>query len=154
MSESRKYLGCPILGTQTEAQITKIYGREDTRIILQGTKTKLILNCADPQTAETMAKIIGKQESVYVASNRSRSTHRGGQNRTVSENEQLRESFAVFPSELQDLPDLRGYFKIAGLPAAKVLVKVKKFPKIAQRFMASSNKQDETIEQQWQSFQS
>jgi hypothetical protein len=70
----------------------------------------------------------------------------------VSENEQLRESYAVFPSELQDLPDLRGCFKIAGLPAAKVRVKVKKFPKIAQRFMASSNKQDETIDQQWQRF--
>ena len=154
LSESRKYLGCPILGTQTEAQITKIYGREDTRIILQGTKTKLILNCADPQTAETMAKIIGKQESVYVANNRSRSNHRGGQNRTVSENEQLRESYAVFPSELQDLPDLRGYFKIAGLPAAKVKVKVKKFPQIAHRFVDFSAKQDETIEQQWRRFQS
>ena len=28
LSESRKFLGCPILGTQTEAQITKIYGKE------------------------------------------------------------------------------------------------------------------------------
>ena len=70
----------------------------------------------------------------------------------MSENEQLRESFAVFPSELQDLPDLRGYFKIAGLPAAKVKVRVRKFPQIAHRFMASSAKHDETIEQQWQRF--
>lgn len=153
LSESRKFLGCPILGTQTEAQITKIYGREDTRIILQGTKTKLILNCADPQTAETMAKIIGKQESVYVTNNRSRSHNRGGRNRTFSENEQLRESYAVFPSELQDLPDLNGYFKIAGLPAAKVKVKIKKFQNRAKRFVAFSKKQDETIEQQWQLFQ-
>jgi hypothetical protein len=155
LSESRKFLGCPILGTQTEAQITKIYGREDTRIILQGTKTKLILNCADPQTAETMAKIIGKQESVQVTSNRSRSTHRGGQNRTVSENEQIKESYAVLPAQLQDLPDLRGYFKIAGLPAAAVRMKVKKFPKRNERFVSSAQtthigQKDETIQQQWQ----
>jgi hypothetical protein len=152
LSESRKYMGCPILGTQTEAQITKVYGREDTRIILQGTKTKLILNCADPQTAETMAKIIGKQESVHVANNRSHTTQKGGRNRTVSENEQLRESYAVFPAELQDLPDLRGYLKISGLPTAKVRVKVKKFPNKVIRFEAYSNKQDETIQQQWQKF--
>ncbi len=148
LSESRKFLGCPILGTQTEAQITKIYGREDTRIILQGTKTKLILNCADPQTAETMAKIIGKQESFQVTSNRSRTTHRGGQNRTVSENEQIKESYAVLPAELQDLPDLKGYFKIAGLPAAAVRVKVKKFPQRIERFVRGQD----SIQQQWQDF--
>lgn len=152
LSESRKYLGCPILGTQTEAQITKIYGQEDTRIILQGTKTKLVLNCADPQTAETMAKIIGKQESVHVMSNRSRTNHRGGQNRTMSENEQIKESFAVLPAELQDLPDLRGYLKIAGFPAGRVRVKVNKFQNRTKRFVAYSNKQEKTIKQQWQKF--
>lgn len=155
LSESRKFLGCPILGTQTEAQITKMYGQEDTRIILQGTKTKLILNCADPQTAETMAKIIGKQESVQVTSNRSRSTHRGGQNRTVSENEQIKESYAVLPAELQDLPDLRGYFKMAGLPAAAVKVKVKKFPRRIERFVPRVNlgREQDSIQKQWQRFE-
>jgi hypothetical protein len=157
LSESRKFLGCPILGTQTEAQITKIYGREDTRIILQGTKTKLILNCADPQTAETMARIIGKQESVYLTSNRSRSTHRGGQNRTVSENEQIKESYAVLPAQLQDLPDLRGYFKIAGLPAAAVRVKVKKFPARTERFVPGTQvnlgQKQESIQEQWEKLQ-
>ncbi|MDJ0692146.1 MAG: type IV secretion system DNA-binding domain-containing protein [Xenococcaceae cyanobacterium MO_188.B32] len=153
LSESRKFLGCPILGTQTEAQITKIYGREDTRIILQGTKTKLILNCADPQTAETMAKIIGKQESVQVTSNCSRTNHRGGQNRTFSENEQIKESFAVLPAQLQDLPDLRGYFKIAGLPTAAVKVKVHRFPKQIERFVPRVNlsRGQDSIQQQWQS---
>ncbi|MDJ0649464.1 MAG: type IV secretion system DNA-binding domain-containing protein [Xenococcaceae cyanobacterium MO_188.B19] len=157
LSESRKFLGCPILGTQTEAQITKIYGREDTRIILQGTKTKLILNCADPQTAETMAKIIGKQESVYLTSNSSRSHHKGGQNRTFSENEQLRESYAILPAELQDLPDLIGYFKIAGFPAAAVRVRVKKFPGQTERFVPSTQVnlglERDSIQQQWQRLQ-
>ncbi len=152
LSESRKFLGCPILGTQTEAQITKIYGREDTRIILQGTKTKLILNCADPQTAETMAQIIGKQEFIYTTNNRSRShSNKSGNGRTVSQNEQLRESYAVIPAQLQDLPDLKGYLKIAGYPAASVKVKVKQFPSRASRFV-EINHQTETIQQQWQKF--
>ena len=155
LSESRKFLGCPILGTQTEAQITKIYGREDTSIILQGTKTKLILNCADPQTAETMAKIIGKQELIYTTNNRSRSHHSGnrGNGRTITMNEQLRESYAVMPAELQDLPELKGYLKISGEPATLVKVRVQKFSARARRFISSPVmsvvQKDETIQQQW-----
>ncbi|WP_052055361.1 type IV secretion system DNA-binding domain-containing protein [Myxosarcina sp. GI1] len=154
LSESRKYKGCPILGTQTEAQITRTYGKENTRIILQGTKTKLMLNCADPQTAETMAAIIGKQESMYTTNNRSRSHNRGGMGRTSSQNEQLRESYAVLPSELQDLPDLRGYFKLASLPAAMVRVKVKRFPALSQRFIAFNTqvKKKASIQQQWKKY--
>ena len=97
-----------------------------------------------------MAKIIGKQESFQVTSNRSRTTHRGGQNRTVSENEQIKESFAVLPAQLQDLPDLKGYFKIAGFPAAEVRVKVKKFPKQIERFVSNLKNRDRSISQQWE----
>jgi type IV secretory pathway TraG/TraD family ATPase VirD4 len=155
LSESRKYWGCPILGTQTEAQISDIYGQEHTRIILQGTKTKLVLNCADPQTAETMAKIIGKQEFIHTAENRSRSHHAGrsGNGRTVTLNEQLRESYAVMPSQLQDLPDLTGYLKIAEY-AAPVKLKRKNFPTRARRFVSSDvvtiSRKEETIQRQWQ----
>lgn len=82
---------------------------------MQGTKTKLILGCSDPQTAETMAKIIGKQEYRHLTENQSRSRYsvRSGNGRTVTINEQLRESYAVMPDELANLPDLRGYLKIA-----------------------------------------
>ena len=101
LSESRKFLGCPILGTQTEAQIIDRYGLQQTRTILQGIKTKLILNCSDPQTAETMAKVIGKQEYRHLAENRSRSYHTGrnGNGKTITLNEQLRESYAVMPQK-------------------------------------------------------
>ena len=157
LSESRKFLGCPILGTQTEAQISKIYGREDTRILLQGTKTKLLLNCADPQTAEMMAQIIGKQESVYFTSNRSRSTRGQNRTRTVSENEQLRESYAVLPAQLQDLPDLKGYLKIAGMPAAAVRVRVEQFREGTKAFVPGTGvnfvPEQETIQQQWERLQ-
>ena len=63
-AESRKFGGTLILGTQTDAQIDKVYGGYDTRIIMQGTATKLILNCRDEQTAECFAKTIGKQERI------------------------------------------------------------------------------------------
>jgi Type IV secretion-system coupling protein DNA-binding domain len=158
LSESRKDGGCPILGTQTEAQITKIYGQEDTRIILQGTKTKLILNCADPQTAETMSKIIGRQELLDTTENQSRSHHSGrtGSGSSVSFNQQFREVSAVMPSQLQDLPKLKGYLKLASLPAALVKLKVNKLVTRARRFvpLQDSSPKQQGIDEQWSDFQS
>ncbi|NJO98807.1 MAG: type IV secretion system DNA-binding domain-containing protein [Pleurocapsa sp. CRU_1_2] len=151
LSESRKYWGCPILGTQTEAQITKIYGLENTRTILQGTKTKLILNCNDPQTAEAMAKIIGRQEFIHTSENHSRSRHSGrsGNGRTVTLNEQPRESYAVMPDELANLRDLHGYLKIAQ-DCAPIQLKLKKFAVRARRFVPlPSSSTDLSIEAQW-----
>ena len=147
-------MGCPILGTQTEAQITKIYGAEDTRIILQGTKTKLILNCTDPQTAETMAKVIGKQEIIHTNENRSRSRHSGrsGNGRTVTMNEQLRESYTVMPDELTNLPDLKGYLKIAEY-CASITLKPRKFAARTKRFVSlpssPTNQSKRSIQEQW-----
>jgi hypothetical protein len=154
LSESRKSLGCPILGTQTESQIIRVYGQEDTRTILQGTKTKLILNCVDPQTARTMAEIIGRQELIYTAENYSSSHHTGrsGNGRTVAFNEQLQESYAVMPDEIKNLPDLSGYLKIAQY-CAPVKLKRKKFPARAKRFVSlsslSTNHGKQSIQSQW-----
>ena len=154
LSESRKFLGCPILGTQTEAQIIDKYGLQQTRTILQGTKTKLILGCADPQTAETMAKIIGRQEYRYTAQNQSRSRHTGrsGNGRTDGFNEQLREGYAVMPDQIANLPDLRGYLKIAEY-CAPIRLKPRKFTVRAKKFLSllglSKNNSEQTIEEQW-----
>ena len=154
LSESRQYQGCPILGTQTEAQIIERYGLQQTRTILQGTKTKLILGCADPQTAETMAKVIGRQEYRYLTENQSRSRHTGrsGNGRTDGFNEQLREAYAVMPDELANLPDLRGYLKI-DLYCAPIKLKLKKFLNRARSFVSIPNKDLRSIEEQWQDFE-
>ena len=154
LSESRKFLGCPILGTQTEAQIVDKYGVQQTRTILQGTKTKLILGCADPQTAETMAKVIGKQEYRYTAENhsRSRKTGRGGNSSTVTLNEQLRESYAVMPDEIANLPDLKGYLKIAQY-CAPIKLKPKRLTACVRRFVSMPNQDLRSIKDQWQDFE-
>jgi hypothetical protein len=117
LSESRKFLGCPFLGTQTQAQITKIYGKEETSILLQGTLTKLMLRCSDPETSETMAKLIGKHEKVRYKTNTSKTAPNfkspGSQTRTTIQDYQ--ETYAILPSEFQNLPDLMGYFKSGDL---------------------------------------
>ncbi|EDX82397.1 hypothetical protein S7335_843 [Synechococcus sp. PCC 7335] len=131
--ESRKFGGTLILGTQTDAQIDKVYGQYDTRIILQGTATKLILNCRDEQTAERFAKTIGKQERIDWM----KGTHGGWIFRHgYSKTENLRETYLVLPSELQALPKLEGYLTIAdGTPPARVKVEPKGYLQRAGRFV-------------------
>lgn len=48
------------------AQIKKTYGEEDAQIIQTCTKTKLILNCPDPETAEHFRKAIGSREQIDI----------------------------------------------------------------------------------------
>lgn len=137
LSESRKFLGCPIIGTQTEAQVTKVYGEQVTRILLQGTKAKLILNCADPATARQMSDIIGKQEIISTSTNRSQSFNaKSGNGRNTTQSETIRESHCVLPSQLQKLKDLRGYINFSDMnEISKVKVKYKKFKAKNQRFV-------------------
>lgn len=117
LSESRKFKGCPFLGTQTQAQITKIYGREETSILLQGTLIKLMLRCSDPDTADTMMKLIGKREILRYKINESKTaaTLRSPASRSKAIVQDYNESFAILSSEIQNCPDLEGYLKIGEL---------------------------------------
>lgn len=128
LSEARKFSGTAVLGTQTEAQIDRNYGEHDRRIILQGTCTKLILNCRDSVTAEMMANLIGKQERIDVT--------RGRSGWNASSQEQIRDVHLVLPTELQSLPKLEGYLTIAdGTSPAKVRIEPRSYPKISDRFV-------------------
>ena len=132
-AESRKYGGTLILGTQTDAQIDKVYGQYDTRIILQGTATKLILNCRDEQTAERFAKTIGRHERIDWRRGTSTSGLFGF---GTSRQQELRDTHLVLPSELQALPKLEGYLTIAdGTSPARVKVEPKGYVKQAERFV-------------------
>ena len=126
LSESRKFGGTAFLGTQTTAQIEDIYGGKGSRIILQGLATKLILNVRDAETAEQMSKLIGVQERIDITFSES------GQG--FSSSEQIRETAAVLPSQLQNLPPLKGYLTIAdGSPPALVKIQPKSYPSRAER---------------------
>lgn len=134
LSESRKFGGCPIIGSQTEAQIRKNYGDEDTRILMQGTATKLILNCRDGQTATIMAGLIGSQERLEI-----NNSYSGGLLGKTTRSESIRETYAVMPSELQALPKLEGYLLIAdGTPPARVQVTPRSYPTVAERLVPRS----------------
>ena len=135
LAEGRKFGATALLGTQTEAQIDRNYGEYERRVILQGTATKLILNCRDGQTATMMADLIGKQERVDI--------QRGIKEGIIPEyhggSEVIREVHLVMPAELQGLPNLEGYLVIAnGTPPARVRVEPKRYPKRVERFVPAA----------------
>ena len=131
LSESRKFGGSAFIGTQTTAQMEEIYGERGARIILQGVATKLILNIRDGATAEQFSKMIGVQERIDITVSKSQSNDGG-----FSQSEQIRETAAVLPSELQNLPSLEGYLCIAdGSSPARVKVTPQSYPTLADRFV-------------------
>ena len=142
MSESRKFKGCPLLGIQTEAQIRKGYGQEDARILLQGAKSKLVLGCSDPETAELGANLIGKQDRIETSI--SEELRLFGK---ASKTQSVRETYAVMPSELQALPNLEGYLAISdGTPPARVKLAYRSYPSIAPRLLTRELSRDRGIE--------
>lgn len=114
LSEGRKFLACPFLGTQTQAQITKTYRIEVTRILLQGALVKVILRCSDPETAEAMAQIIGKREILRYNTNISRTPRnlKSPATKTTTTVQNYSESFAILASEFINQDDREGYLKI------------------------------------------
>lgn len=137
LSESRKFGGSAFVGSQTTAQIEEIYGEKGSRIILQGLATKLILNIRDGATAEEFSKMIGIQERIDIT--QSKTYQDNGS--SSSKSQQIRETAAVLPSELQNLPSLEGYLVIAdGSSPAKVKVTPKSYPSDTPRFIPIKTK--------------
>ncbi|HXQ21961.1 MAG TPA: type IV secretion system DNA-binding domain-containing protein, partial [Candidatus Acidoferrales bacterium] len=57
----RKRGGAAVIGVQDVAQIRAIYGPEVAQTMLQNLKTKVMLACADPDTARYFSDVIGEQ---------------------------------------------------------------------------------------------
>ncbi len=57
----RKRGGAAVIGVQDVAQIRSIYGYETAQSMLQNLKTKVMLACADPDTARYFSDVIGEQ---------------------------------------------------------------------------------------------
>lgn len=144
LNESRKFLGCPFLGTQTHAQIAEIYGDKETSILLQGTLVKLMLRCSDPETAEKMSTLIGKREILRYKTNYSETaaTFRSPVSKTKTVVEDYNESFAVLPADVGNREDMEGYLKTKKF-TAQVQVKYQEYPDLHPDFIDIQRSEDE-----------
>lgn len=126
VAKLRRYNGKILWGVHSVAQLWSTYGRDVATSLLSCLNTKLYLAAGDPETAEWCSKAIGDQERVRQEVSRSRRGVFGlGGDPSTSEADRRAIDRLVLPSELETLPELRGYLKIAGkYPVAPVRIAI------------------------------
>ncbi len=117
LARLRKFGGRCVLGFQSIAQVSGLYGKGSAETIVENCGNTLILRCSASErggTSEFASKLIGQREVLHTTISTAR---RSGEWRSVtSKSEQLRIEPAIMASEIERLPDLGGFLKIASVP--------------------------------------
>lgn len=118
LARLRKFGGRCILGLQSIAQIRGAYGDAESQTITENCGNTVILRCSASErggTAEFASRLIGQRQIMRKQESISRQSGKlFDQTRTLSE--QLFTEDAVMASEIEQLPDLRGFLKLASQP--------------------------------------
>ena len=119
LARLRKFGGRCVLSFQSLAQVSATYGG-DGQTILENCTNTLILRCSGSEnggTSQFASKLIGEREIVRRQVSRGADRDSGfslrGARRSRNVTEQHVTETAVMPSELELLPDMRGYLKLA-----------------------------------------
>ncbi len=129
LARLRKFGGRCVLGLQSLAQVSSTYGAGDAQTLVENCSNTLILRCAGSEnggTSQFASKLIGEREIIrrQIARGRDREaalTVRGARHSTNVSEQHVMEA-AVLPSEIEQLPDLCGYFKAASSPVWRRVV--------------------------------
>lgn len=119
LARLRKFGGRCILGFQSIAQVRGTYGDPEAQTIVENCGNTLILRCSASErggTAEFASRLIGKREIVRRIQSESSPRLFSNAERTRTVTEQYITEDAVMASEIEQLPDLTGYLKLASQP--------------------------------------
>jgi type IV secretory pathway TraG/TraD family ATPase VirD4 len=114
LARLRKFGGRCVLGFQSIAQVSTTYGQGEAQTLVENCGNTLILRCSASETGGTArfaSRLIGDREIVRVHESRSHRNSEFATSTTVSE-QHVTEA-AVMASEIEQLPDLHGYLKLA-----------------------------------------
>lgn len=127
-TRAHKVGGCLLIGLQSLSQLRDRYGDSGAQTILSSLSSWLVLRSADLDTAEYLSKYIGDVELLRQQQNDGDAASGESQ----PQDEQPLTQRAVVPSQIQALPKLQGFLRLAGnLPVAAVKVAVPKKPRAA-----------------------
>jgi hypothetical protein len=107
----RKRGGAAVIGVQDVAQIRGIYGQEVAQTMLQNLKTKVMLACADPDTARYFSDVIGEQRVLR-------------RKRTTTPARDLKETRRVSTSWEPEMHRLVTYSEIMCLPVRRAYLRL------------------------------
>lgn len=120
LARLRRFGGRCVLGVQSIAQISSLYGAGAAQTLVENCGNTLILRCAGSErggTAHFASRLIGEREIVrrHISRGRDRGPLPGSRALRLSTHvsEQIVTEAAVLPAELEQLPDLAGYLKTA-----------------------------------------
>jgi type IV secretory pathway TraG/TraD family ATPase VirD4 len=114
LARLRKFGGRCVLGFQSIAQVSDTYGHGEAQTIVENCGNTLILRCSASEqggTARFASRLIGEREVIRTHVTHSRRTGEWQYSRSSSEQHVTEQ--AVLPSEIEQLPDLAGYLKLA-----------------------------------------
>ncbi|HEY1889142.1 MAG TPA: type IV secretion system DNA-binding domain-containing protein [Steroidobacteraceae bacterium] len=117
LARLRKFDGRCVLGFQSIAQVSSTYGKGEAQTIVENTGNSLILRCSASEhggTSQFASRLIGQREVVRISRSRSRRPTDFLSSITESEHRQIEP--AVMDSEIERLPDLAGFLKLASSP--------------------------------------
>lgn len=124
LTRLRKFGGRCVLGFQSVAQVSSTYGAGEAQTIVENCGNTLILRCSGSEnggTSQFAARLIGEREVMRRQTSRGRDREQGltahGARRSLQVSEQHATEMALMPSEVEQLPDLCGYLKLAGSPS-------------------------------------
>ncbi len=117
LARLRKFDGRCVLGFQSIAQVSSTYGKGEAQTIVENCGNSLILRCSASEhggTSQFASRLIGQREVLRIS--RSRSRHPSQLLPSVTESEHRQIESAVMDSEIERLPDLAGFLKLASRP--------------------------------------
>ena len=116
LARIRKFGGRCVVGLQSIAQMSGTYGRGAAETIVENCANTVIFRCSASErggTSEFASKLIGQREVLHTTVSKSRKSMEWRASTTTSQH--LRIEPAVMASEIERLPDLTGFLKLASL---------------------------------------
>ena len=117
LARLRKFGGRCVLGFQSIAQVSSTYGGGEAQTIVENCGNTLILRCSGSEhggTSQFASRLIGEREVTRITSSRSRRPTEFCA--SITQTEHTGVEAAVMGSEIEQLPDLSGYLKLASSP--------------------------------------
>jgi hypothetical protein len=117
LARLRKFGGRCVLGFQSVAQVSSTYGKGEAQTIVENCANTLILRCSASEhggTSQFASRLIGQREVVRIS--RSKSRRPSDLLSSVTESEHRQIEPAVMDSQIERLPDLAGFLKLASYP--------------------------------------
>jgi type IV secretory pathway TraG/TraD family ATPase VirD4 len=120
LARLRKFGGRCVLGFQSVAQVSGTYGHAEAQTLIENCGNTLIFRCGGSEnggTSQFASRLIGEREvrrrQVTHSTDRGSGWVSGNARRSRQVSVQQVTENAVLASELEQLPDLRGYLKLA-----------------------------------------